>query len=167
MPTTEQRPPELNDHDFVALARSELDGRVRLRLLALAHLKEAKSPREIGAMLKVHPKTVLKWLGRFRAGGVAGLAEQPGRGAKRGLPVEQEAALKALIEQGQAQRGGGSLSGEDIRALVAEHFGVSYSLSGIYEVLHRAGLSWVSARSKHPQRDAQAQEAFKKTSPSG
>jgi transposase len=83
------------------------------------------------------------------------------------LPEGQEPALKALIEQGQAQRGAGSLSGEDIRALVAEHFGVSYSRSGIYEVLHRAGLSWVSARSKHPQRDAKAQEAFKKTSLSG
>ncbi|WP_041350349.1 helix-turn-helix domain-containing protein [Nitrosococcus watsonii] len=82
MPTVVQRPPQLNAPDFVALARSELDGRVRLRLLALAHLKEGKSLREIGAMLKVHPKTVLKWLRRFRAGGIGGLAEQPGRGAK-------------------------------------------------------------------------------------
>jgi transposase len=75
MPTALQMPPELNDADFVVLARSALDGRVRLRLLALAHLKEGKSPREIGAMLKVHPKPVLKWLRRFRAGGIAGLAE--------------------------------------------------------------------------------------------
>ncbi|WP_041350350.1 helix-turn-helix domain-containing protein [Nitrosococcus watsonii] len=45
---------------------------------------------------------------------------------------------------------------------MAEHFGVSYSLSGLYEVLRRAGLSWVSARSRHPQRDGQVQEAFKK-----
>jgi hypothetical protein len=45
-------PPELYHHDFVALARGELDDCVRLRLLALAYLKEAKSAREIGAKLK-------------------------------------------------------------------------------------------------------------------
>jgi transposase len=135
-----------------------------MRLLALAHLKDGKTPREVGAMLKVHEKTVLTWLRRFRTGGIAGLAEQPGRGAKRRLGVEQEPELKALIERAQAQRSGGSLTGEEIRGLVAEHFGVSYSLNGLYNLLHRAGLSWISARSKHPQRDPEAQAAFKKTS---
>ncbi len=165
MPATVTMPPELDDHDFAALARQELDGRVRLRLLALAHLQDGKTPREVGTMLKVHEKTVLTWLRRFRAGGVAGLAEQPGRGAKRRLRVAQEPELKALIDRAQAQRAGGSLTGEEIRTLVAEHFGVKYSLSGLYYVLHRAGLSWISARSKHPQRDPQAQARFKKTSP--
>lgn len=163
MPAAVVMPPELYEPDFVDLARRELDGRVRLRLLGLAHLQDGKAPQAVGAMLKVHQKTVLAWLRRFRAGGVAGLAEQPGRGAKRRLSAEQERELKALIAQAQARRGGGSLTGEEIRALVLEHFGVEYSLSGLYLVLHRAGLSWISARSKHPQRDPEAQEAFKKT----
>jgi transposase len=115
-------------------------------------------------MLKVHEKTVLKWIRRYRARGVEGMAEQPGRGAKRRLKADQEPALKALLAEAQAARRGGRLRGEEIRALVAEHFAVEYSLSGLYVVLHRAGLSWISARSQHPQRDPQAQEAFKKTS---
>lgn len=165
MPAAVTMPPELNDHDFASLARQELDGRVRLRLLALAHLQDGKTPRDVSAMLKVHEKTVLSWLRRFRAGGVEGLAEQPGRGAKRRLPAAQEPELQALIDGAQAQRAGGSLTGEEMRTLVAEHFGVEYSLSGLYYVLHRARLSWISARSKHPQRNPEAQERFKKTSP--
>jgi transposase len=158
-------PPELREPDFATLVRQELDARVRMRLLALWHLQAGKMPREVGAMLKVHEKTVLTWLRRFRTGGIAGLAEQPGRGAKRRLGAQQEPELKALIDRAQAQRSGGRLTGEDIRGLVAEHFGVSYSLNGLYNLLHRAGLSWISARSKHPQRDLEAQAAFKKTSP--
>lgn len=118
-------------------------------------------------MLKVHEKTVLKWIRRFRAGEVEGMAEQPGRGAKRRLKVEQEPELKALIAEAQANRLGGRLTGEEIRVWVAEQLGVDYSLSGLYAALHRAGLSWISARSKHPQRDPEAQEAFKKTSLNG
>ncbi len=165
MPTAVTMPPELREPDFATLVRQELDARVRIRLLALWHLQEGKTPREVGAMLKVHEKTVLRWLRRFRASGIAGLAEQPGRGAKRRLGVEQEPELKALIDRAQAQRSGGSLTGEEIRSLVAEQFGVTYSLNGLYNLLHRAGLSWISARSKHPRRDPDAQAAFKKTSP--
>lgn len=164
MPASVELPETLYEHDFTDLARRELDGRVRVRLLALAHLQEGKTPRDIGAMLKVHEKTVLKWIRRYRARGVEGMAEQPGRGAKRRLKAAQEPALKALLAEAQAARRGGRLRGEEIRALVAEHFAVEYSLSGLYVVLHRAGLSWISARSQHPQRDPQAQEAFKKTS---
>lgn len=129
MPVLRELPETLYRHDFTELACRELDGRVRMRLLALAHLQERRSPREVGAMLKVHEKTVLKWLRRFRAGGVAGMAEQPGRGAKRRLRAEQEPHLKALLAQ--AKGSGGRLRGEEIQALMAEHFGVEYSLSGV------------------------------------
>ena len=167
MPVRRELPETLYAHDFVELARRELDGRVRVRLLALAHLQERRSPREVGAMLKVHEKTVLKWLRRFRAGGVEGMAEQPGRGAKRRLRAEQEPHLRALLAQAPAKRSGGRLTGEAIQALMAAHFGVEYSLSGVYVVRHRAGLSWMSARSKHPPGNPEAPEAFKKTSLSG
>jgi len=29
--------------------------------------------------------------------------------------------------------------------------------------LHRIGMSWITARSRHPQADPEAQDAFKKT----
>jgi len=167
MPVLRELPEALYAHDFVELARREWDGRVRVRLLALAHLQEGRTAREVGAMLKVHEKTVLKWLRRFRAGGIEGMAEQPGRGAKRRLRADQMPQLKALLAQAQVARSGGRLNGKEIQALMAQQLGVKYSLSGVYVVLHRAGLSWISARSKHPQRNPEAQDAFKKTSLSG
>lgn len=49
MPAAVTMPLELDQHDFAVLARKELDGRVRLRLLALAHLREGKRLRQVGA----------------------------------------------------------------------------------------------------------------------
>lgn len=165
MPRVLPIPVEFQAYEFAALARSELDGRVRLRLLALAHLQEAKTPAEVAAMLKVHEKTVVSWLRRFRRGGLMGLQEQPGRGAKQRLAKAQEPAFKAALQAAQARRAGGRVTGEDIRQLLSEQFGVRYSLNGVYALLARLRLVWITARSKHPQHDALAQEAFKKTLP--
>jgi Transposase and inactivated derivatives len=158
-------PAEIGEHDFVELARAELDGRVRLRLLALVHLAEGKRPGEVAGMLTVHEKTVMKWLRRLARGGVAGLQEQPGWGAKRRLPSSEEGAFKVAVLEAQASRRGGRITGYEIRQLLAERFGVYYSLSGVYTLLERIGLAWVSSRSKHPRQDPEAQVAFKKTLP--
>ena len=50
------------------------------------------------------------------------------------------------------------------RPIWSEFCADPYSVNGIYELLARIGMSWISARSKHPQADINAQEAFKKTS---
>src|SRR5512144_2333575 len=94
MPTAVELPEPLCEHDFTDLARRALDGRVRVRLLALAHLQEGKTPRDIGAMLKVHEKTVLKWIRRYRARGVEGMAEQPGRGGEAAVEGRSRAGVE-------------------------------------------------------------------------
>ncbi len=48
---------QLQPYDFDRLAHKEKDGRRRLRLLALAHLKEGKSCAEVGAALRRVPAT--------------------------------------------------------------------------------------------------------------
>jgi transposase len=164
MPRVLLLPVDFQAYEFAALARSELDGRVRLRLLALAHLQEAKTPVEVATLVKVHEKPVVTWLRRFRRAGLAGLQEQPGRGAKQRLAKAQEPGFKAALQAAQAHRSGGRVTGEDMRQLLVEQFGVRYSLNGVYAWLARLRLVWITARSTHPQHDALAQEAFKKTS---
>jgi transposase len=46
---------------------------------------------------------------------------------------------------------------------VEKQYGIKYSLSGMYDVLSRMRMSWVSARSIHPKTNIEKQEAFKKT----
>ncbi|MFL6714867.1 MAG: winged helix-turn-helix domain-containing protein [Burkholderiaceae bacterium] len=63
------------------------------------------------------------------------------------LPKTQEEAFRQVIEQLQDSRGGGRGRGEDIRQLLSEQFAVAYSLNGVYDLLKRLDMAWVSARS--------------------
>ena len=67
----------------------------------------------------------------------------------------------------KCERGGGRVRGEDIRQLLARQFGVAYSLNGVYDLLKRLGLVWISARAVSPYADPVAQAEFKKKLPPG
>lgn len=67
-----------------------------------------------------------------------------------------------MIDKRQHHRQGGRLRSADIQALIKEMYGVDYTLSGIYNLAHRIGLSWITSRSVHPRVDLVAQESFKK-----
>ena len=49
------------------------------------------------------------------------------------------------MEQLQDSRGGGSVRGEDIRQLLSKQFAMAYSLNGVYDLLKRLDMAWISA----------------------
>ena len=135
---------QLQPYDFDRLARKESDGHQRLRLIALAHLKEGKSCSEVGAALHACRHAVMRWVQWFIAGGVARLAGMPHDWSTQRLAKEQEEAFRQAVEQLQRERGGGRVRGEDIRQLLARQFGVAYSFNGVYDLLKR--LAWCGFR---------------------
>ena len=70
--------------------------------------------------------------------------------------------VRQAARQLQRERGGGRVRGEDIRQLLAGQFGVAYSLNGVYDLMKRLGLVWMSARAVSPYADPVAQAEFKK-----
>lgn len=156
-------PKALFDHDFAALLRHEKNARMRMRLLGLAHLQDGKTYTQVAQLLKIEVSAPRRWVKRLVQGGLAGLQEQPGRGRKRRLPTSLEPDLQAAVEQLGQQRQGGRARAKDIQQLLQANFQVDYALSGVYRVMHRAGLSWITARSQHTKANAELQEAFKKT----
>lgn len=162
------KPIELPDvlwvEDFEGLYRREKHPRVKMRYLAMLLLRQGKSYKEVGKIVQVHEKTVLKWIRRLRADGIAGLQERGGQGRKPRLGEERYEEVKQAILECQASLVGGRIIGKDIQKLLKEEFGVELSVNRIYELLHIMGLSWVSARSQHPRADVARQETFKKTS---
>jgi transposase len=83
------------------------------------------------------------------------------------LPKTQEEAFRQAVEQLQDSRGGGKVHGEAIRQLLSEQFAVAYSLNGVYDLLKRLDMAWISARSISPHADPAKQAAFKKNLSSG
>jgi transposase len=153
---------QLQRYDFDQLARKESDGRRRIRLLALAHLKEGRNCNEVAAALRVTRHAVMRWMQWFANGGVDRLAGIAHDWSTQRLPKTQEEAFRHAVEQMQAGRDGGRIRGEDIRQLLSEQFHIEYSLDGVYHLLKRLGMVWISARSVNPDADPLAQAEFKK-----
>jgi transposase len=153
---TDETLQQLQRYNFDLLARQELNGQRRMRYIALAHLKDGKNFTEVADALRVTRHSVMRWLKWFACGGVDRLA-----GTQR-LPKTQEEAFRQAVEQLQDRRGGGRVRGEDIRQLLSEQFAVAYSLNGVYDLLKRLDMAWISARSISPHADPAKQAAFKK-----
>lgn len=155
-------PKEIHDHDFSSLYKSALHPRERIRFLAFVHLQDGKRPSEVADIVRVSRNTIYRWLRSFQANGVSGLREQPGRGKKPLIPDSERAAFRQSVEDLQASRSGGCITGKDVLQLMREKYKVECSLKSAYNHLKRASLVWISARSKHPKSDTEQQEEFKK-----
>jgi hypothetical protein len=77
-------------------------------------------------------------------------------------PKTQEEAFRQAVEQLQDRRGGGRVRGEDIRHLLDEQFGGVSTLNGVYELLKRLDMVWISGRSVSPNANPARQAEFKK-----
>lgn len=153
----------MSEYDFADLAKNESHARTRIRFLGMAHLNNGHTYREVAQFLAVHLTTVQGWVQRFSAEGIDGLRESPRSGATRKLMADQEEAFKFAVLALGEQREGGRITGHTIHALLAEQFDIYCCLNSVYHLLHRLGLVWITARSKHPKQDQAVQEAFKKT----
>lgn len=134
------------------------------RCLALHHIQKGNSYDQVSEFLCYSRKTIMQWVRKFEEGGVdLLLSTKVGRGRKARVSSDLSEEFSEAVISLQESRSGGRVIGEDIVNLVQEKYDVQYSVSGIYKVLSRMGLSWVSGRSIHPKANLKDQEAFKKT----
>ncbi len=81
--------------------RDRLRGPWRQGLRAVMVLLSLRglAPAEIAALLECHPSTVRRWIGRFNADGVAGLADRPRCGRPRLGGRRLGGRIAALLKQ--------------------------------------------------------------------
>jgi transposase len=150
-------------YDFALHAKHEKKPLKRVKLLALEQIKKGNGYREVASMLGVHETAIKKWVIRVAADGLSGLEIKAGRGRKSKLDPSKIEEFKMAVQDLQKKRSGGRINVQDITEMANEKFGTSYTTKGMYDLLHRINMVWISARSKHPSHNAAAQEAFKKT----
>lgn len=143
------------------------DGAVVRRLLALAMVMEGASRQEAAASCGMERQTLRDWVHRYNAGGIPALSDQPPRGRRPRLSAAQMAELKALVLEGPDPERDGVVRWRciDLRGEIARRFSVELHERSVGKLLRRLGLVRLQPRPYHPQKNAAAQEAFKKTSP--
>ena len=151
--------------DLRKLARQEKNGRVVLRLTAIASVLEGASRQDAASHSGMDRQTLCDWVHRFNAQGPEGLRDAPCGHPKKRLTPEQEKAVKARVLKGPDPKKDGLVRWRcvDIQRWIEAEYKVHYHERTIGKLLHVLNLSHVSTRPLHPESDVEVQAAFKKT----
>ena len=105
---------------------------------------------------------------RFNEQGPDGLINIPSPGVPPKLNSRHKAFLARIVEEGPIPAIHGVVRWRacDLIMRLYEEFGLSVSDDTIYRALKKLGFSHMSARPKAYKQNAEAMDAFKKTSPS-
>ena len=93
--------------------------------------------------------------------------DRPRAGRPRQLSDAQMRELAEIVETGPdpALDGVARWRRIDLRQVIEERFGVTYSERAISDLLRTLSFSHIRYRPQHPKQDPQVLEGFKKTSP--
>jgi len=132
--------------------------------MALAAVAEGKSREAAAAIGLMDRQTLRDWVHRFNAEGPGGLIarKSPGRPAK--LSAAQKEDLRKWVEAGPETERPDLVRWRraDLADLLKERFDVECHETTVGRMLRGFGFSHISARARHPEKDDDAQEAFKK-----
>jgi transposase len=136
-------------------------------LLALASIYDGGSRADAARLGSVTVQIVRDWVVRFNARGPDGLINGKAPGKPSLLNDDQRAALAQAIERGPTPYLDGIVRWRlcDLAQWLWEEFRVSASEQTLSREVRAMGYRKLSARPRHHAQDAEAVEAFKKTSP--
>jgi transposase len=143
----------------------ERDPRIKIKLQALHHLQSGRDLKNVAEIVLYDERTVKIWLASFVDFDYEGLIEREGRGRIPRLPANQETNFKSELNAVYEAKKGGRVIAQEIQNLLANKFDCIYSLPGVYALLDRLNLVWISGRSKHPKHSQEAIDLFKENFP--
>jgi putative transposase len=146
--------------------RGERNAKQRDRYRAVLLALQGEQTKSIMEKLGRSRGFVQSWVYVYRDHGLDAIRESPRSGKPPKLSVAQFAALREHLDQGPDPSAGlSALRGPDVRRWLESQFGVTYSLSGAYELLHRLNYAPLRPRPHNPKQDAQAVEQWRRRAP--
>jgi len=148
-----------------AEAKSELAGELK-RLQAVRLYGEGKPTSEIEAVTGCDWRTVMRWVGRYRAEGVAGLADKRRGGNAAKLTQEQRETIRDKVQQYRPDQAlpaetrisrGVFWTVSDLSLAVKLWYGVTYQSPTSYlNLLHECGFSQQKVEKQYRSRPSEA-----------
>lgn len=153
--------------DLRRFSRASKDGAQTRRLLALAAIYDGGSRTMAARIGGVGLQIVRDWVMRFNAHGPAGLVDRKAPGKTALLNQAQRIALAQAVEAGPKPYVDGVVRWRllDLVQWLRDEFAITVSRQTLGRELRLMGFRKLSARPRHYAQDAEAVEAFKKTSP--
>jgi transposase len=134
--------------------KGTLDRRVYQRLTAVLAVGAGNTREEVADLLGVGLTQLSEWLRVFRSAGLDALCQIHNKGDPGNLTPQQVEQLKAKVSTGCFR------SSDQIRHWVKSAFAVSYSSSGVKDLLRRVGVSYHKVTGFLWKGDPDKQRAF-------
>jgi putative transposase len=149
-----------------ALAAKSDDADKTRRLLAIAMIHDGASRLDAARQAGMDRQTLRDWVHHYNDAGIDGLVSRKPPWASPKLSQAQMAELRELVIAGPDPKIHKVIRWRcvDLRAEVTRRFSVTVPERTIGKWLRRLKLTQLQPRPYHPKKDAEAQEAFKKTS---
>lgn len=127
---------ELTEEQKQALEEGHKKGKshsFRNRCQAILLSYQGYSVQQLADLFQVSDLSIYKWMNRFEADGVAGLQNQPGKGRKPLLKLENQAHVQLVEEQIEKQNQRVKLAKDQVQA----HLGQALSESTLKRFLKK------------------------------
>jgi len=153
------------EKELAAALKDKSLANAHIRIRAVLAIAGGRRVPDIAKTLSVEQRTIRNWAYQYNRCGLEGLHDHRGGKRKCRLNAAQQEVLKRRIEAGPVPDDCVcSLRGLDIQRILFEQFGLHYSLSGVYYLLHNMlRMSYLKPRPLHHKADIAQQQAFKKT----
>lgn len=152
--------------ELKGLIRGAKDAKQRDRLRAVELAIAGESTLAIMRMLGRSRGFVQRWCYAYRDHGLDAVRVTSPPGRVPALPRDQHAAFKQRVRNGPADSDGVcALRGRDFVRILKEEHNASYTLSGMYKLMHRLNLSVLAPRPQHRKSDPAAMEQWGEDAP--
>ncbi|SFV88906.1 Mobile element protein [hydrothermal vent metagenome] len=149
--------------DFKLLAQNETNSKTKIRFMALNNIQKGQTYASTATTFLITIDSVNKWMARYNKNGIEGLRNKPMSGRTSLANDKDKSKIFDKIIELQSSKKGGRVRLKDIDKLLKDDFNINYkNLSGVHKLVTRLGISWISARSKHPNQDLEKQTLYKK-----
>lgn len=135
-------------------SRRQRDAKQRDRYRAVLFAIEGHDAPTIARTLGRSRAFVQRWAYTYRDHGFEAITPKRQTGRPPNLPPAKETPFKErfLAEPTEAD-GVCTLRAKEAQRILREEFGVEYTLGGVYDLLHRLGLSCLTPRPRHRKND--------------
>jgi transposase len=147
-------------------SRQEREAKQRDRYRAVLLALDGHRTETIMHMLARSKNFVQRWVYAYRDRGLEAVRPKRQSGRPPKLPDSQEPSFKKRVLSGPTEADGVcTLRAQDVRRILEEEFGIHYTLAGVYDLMHRLGLSCLAPRPRHRKNDPEQMQAWLEETP--
>ena len=164
MDITLRRPRDLGELDRLIRCTTNAKQRDRYRAIRLAI--DGEMTADIQHTIGRSRSFVQRWGSVYRDHGLDAVRPIKQTGRPTRLPPDRLEEFRQRVLDGPHEEDGVcALRGRDMQRILEHEFGVTYTLSGVYELLDRLGLVVLAPRPQHRKSDPEAMQRWVERAP--